>query len=126
VQIGAAAVALTISGCTVGLWRSSAICSRRRPGGIPAPSWRSTALRAAVAAEQAATTTLQLAPRQWETGLGNDLALLAAERGQQQTALGVVQAHAARYLDTAALFRALGGGWWNRTDIPSAAAGPGH
>jgi outer membrane protein TolC len=25
-----------------------------------------------------------------------------------------VQAEAARYADTAALFQALGGGWWNR------------
>jgi outer membrane protein TolC len=31
-----------------------------------------------------------------------------------------VQAQAARYADTAALFQALGGGWWNRTDIPPA------
>jgi outer membrane protein TolC len=30
-----------------------------------------------------------------------------------------VQAQTARYTDTAALFEALGGGWWNRTDIPA-------
>jgi hypothetical protein len=29
----------------------------------------------------------------------------------------VVQAQAARYADTAALFQALGGGWWNRIDV---------
>jgi outer membrane protein TolC len=27
-----------------------------------------------------------------------------------------VQAQAARYSDSAALFQALGGGWWNRKD----------
>ena len=35
----------------------------------------------------------------------------------QQARLAVVQAQAARYADTAALFQALGGGWWNRTDV---------
>jgi outer membrane protein TolC len=29
-----------------------------------------------------------------------------------------VQAQAARYADTAALFQALGGGWWDRSDVP--------
>jgi len=29
----------------------------------------------------------------------------------------LVQAQANRYADTAALFQALGGGWWNRTDV---------
>jgi len=29
----------------------------------------------------------------------------------------LVQARAARFTDTAALFQALGGGWWNRTDV---------
>ena len=28
-----------------------------------------------------------------------------------------MQAQAARYADTAALFQALGGGWWNRVDV---------
>ena len=38
----------------------------------------------------------------------------------------VVQAQATRYADTAALFQALGGGWWNRPDLAptkTAAAG---
>jgi hypothetical protein len=30
----------------------------------------------------------------------------------------VVQAQAARLADTAALFQALGGGWWNRIEPP--------
>ena len=29
----------------------------------------------------------------------------------------LVKARAQRYADTAALFQALGGGWWNRTDV---------
>jgi outer membrane protein TolC len=30
----------------------------------------------------------------------------------------LVQAEANRYSDTAALFQALGGGWWNCEDVP--------
>jgi hypothetical protein len=30
----------------------------------------------------------------------------------------LVQAQANRLSDTAALFQALGGGWWNRIDVP--------
>jgi outer membrane protein TolC len=43
--------------------------------------------------------------------------LLNAQRSYQQARLAVVQAQAARYADTAALFQALGGGWWNRIDV---------
>ena len=35
----------------------------------------------------------------------------------QQARIALVQAQAARFADTAALFQALGGGWWNRTDV---------
>jgi outer membrane protein TolC len=31
--------------------------------------------------------------------------------------INLIQAKASRYPDTAALFQALGGGWWNRSDI---------
>ena len=34
----------------------------------------------------------------------------------------MIQAGAARYADTAALFQALGGGWWNRPALAQAAA----
>ena len=37
---------------------------------------------------------------------------------QQQALLNLVQAQSNRYADTAALFQALGGGWWNRPDVP--------
>jgi outer membrane protein TolC len=40
--------------------------------------------------------------------------LLTAENYYQQTLLTLIQAEASRYADTAALFQALGGGWWNR------------
>jgi NodT family efflux transporter outer membrane factor (OMF) lipoprotein len=75
-------------------------------------------LKAAAAAKDAASVTLDLAKKQYQLGYVNYLALLNAEQTYQQAVIGLVQAQANRYADTAALFQALGGGWWNRTDIP--------
>jgi len=47
------------------------------------------------------------------------LSLLTAEQTYQTAVVGLVQAQANRYADTAALFQALGGGWWNRSDVVS-------
>ena len=44
--------------------------------------------------------------------------VLNAEQTYQQAELALVQAQANRYADTAALFQALGGGWWNRPKEP--------
>jgi len=43
--------------------------------------------------------------------------LLNAQHTYQQTRIGLVQAQATRYADTAALFQSLGGGWWKRNDV---------
>jgi outer membrane protein TolC len=43
---------------------------------------------------------------------------LSAEQAYQQALINLVQAQSTRYADTAALFQALGGGWWNRPDLP--------
>jgi NodT family efflux transporter outer membrane factor (OMF) lipoprotein len=75
-------------------------------------------LRTAGAAKDAAAVTLDLAQKQYQTGYANYLALLSAEQAYQEAVINLVQAQANRYADTAALFQALGGGWWNRTDIP--------
>jgi NodT family efflux transporter outer membrane factor (OMF) lipoprotein len=74
-------------------------------------------LKASVAAEQATATSLQIARRRLELGDATYIFVLTAELAYQQAALLRVQAQAARYTDTAALFQALGGGWWNR-DAP--------
>jgi NodT family efflux transporter outer membrane factor (OMF) lipoprotein len=75
-------------------------------------------LRAAAAATQAAAVTLDLTKKQLDGGYTNYLAVLSAEQSYQQAVLNLVQAQSNRYADTAALFQALGGGWWNRTDLP--------
>ena len=76
------------------------------------------ALKAAASAKNAATVTLELAKKQYGSGYLSYLALLSAEQTYQQALINLVQAQANRYADTAALFQALGGGWWNRPDIP--------
>jgi NodT family efflux transporter outer membrane factor (OMF) lipoprotein len=72
------------------------------------------ALAADLEAEQAAKVTLDLTRRQMEVGYVNYLTLLGAETAYQQALLNRVQAQAARFADTVALFQALGGGWWSR------------
>lgn len=72
------------------------------------------ALRATLEADQAAKSTLDLARRQHELGTISFVAVLNAEQSYQQSELALVQARANRYADTAGLFQALGGGWWNR------------
>jgi NodT family efflux transporter outer membrane factor (OMF) lipoprotein len=74
-------------------------------------------LKAAATAADAAKTTLDLAQRQWKDGYAGYLALLSAEQAYQQARINLVQAQASRYADTAALFQALGGGWWHRQDL---------
>jgi NodT family efflux transporter outer membrane factor (OMF) lipoprotein len=75
------------------------------------------ALKAAVAADTAARLTLDLAQRQLKDGYASDLALLNSEQAWQQVRINLVQSQASRFADTAALFQALGGGWWHRTDM---------
>ena len=58
---------------------------------------------------------------QYRVGGVSYLSLLDAQRQYQQTVVSLAQAQAARYADTAALFQALGGGWWNAA-APATAA----
>jgi len=76
------------------------------------------ALKAAAEWEHAAKISLDLSRQQMQTGYANVLLLLAAEMAYQQAVIAVVQARAARLADVVALYQALGGGWWNREDVP--------
>lgn len=75
-------------------------------------------LQGAATAKTAADVTLDLTRKQWQAGYAGYLSLLNAEQADGQATINLIQAQAARYADTVALFQALGGGWWNRTDIP--------
>ncbi len=73
-------------------------------------------LKAQERALRAASDTFDLARSQFRLGAIAYVTLLNAEQAYQQARLALVQAQAARFADTAALFQALGGGWWNRVD----------
>lgn len=75
------------------------------------------AVKAGAAAADAAKVTLELARRQWQGGYAGYLALLSAEQADEQSRINLIQAQANRFADTAALFLALGGGWWHRKDL---------
>ncbi len=80
------------------------------------------AVTATAEAERLANESLGLVARQYQLGAVSYLASLDAQRTVLSTRVALVQARAARLTDTAALFQALGGGWWNATDAVASAA----
>jgi len=75
------------------------------------------ALAAETLAERTAADSLKLVQAQYKSGGASYLQVLTAEQSYQTALVALVKARAQRYADTAALFQALGGGWWNRTDL---------
>ncbi len=72
------------------------------------------ALKAAAAAAQAANKMGELTRKQYESGSVDFQTLLVVQLNEQLATINLVQAQTNRLGDTAALFQALGGGWWNR------------
>jgi len=72
------------------------------------------ALAAQIIAERSAADSLTLVQAQYKNGGASYVQVLTAEQTYQNAAVALVKARAQRYADTAALFQALGGGWWNR------------
>jgi NodT family efflux transporter outer membrane factor (OMF) lipoprotein len=77
------------------------------------------AVRAQAAAERAAAESLKIARESLALGSISYLSLLNAQMTYEQALINLAQAQGSRYADTAALFQALGGGWWNRSDVAS-------
>lgn len=75
------------------------------------------ALQASAKAEQAAKTTLDLSQLQLKHGYIGTFELLAAQQAYQQARIALVAAEANRFADTAALYQALGGGWWHHSEM---------
>jgi NodT family efflux transporter outer membrane factor (OMF) lipoprotein len=71
-------------------------------------------LQAQAQAEASAKETLVLIEKQFELGAVSYPSLLIAQQNYQKARMNLIAAQAQRYADTAALFQALGGGWWNR------------
>ncbi len=72
------------------------------------------ALVAAGEAERAAKEALDVTRDQRNAGYVNEQTLILAQGAYQQALVTRVQAETNRFGDAAALFQALGGGWWNR------------
>jgi NodT family efflux transporter outer membrane factor (OMF) lipoprotein len=75
------------------------------------------ALGAQSLAERAAAGSLELVQAQYKSGAASYLQVLTSQQSYQTAAIALVKVRAQRYADTAALFQALGGGWWNRSDV---------
>lgn len=71
-------------------------------------------LRAQTLALVSSKKALDLVETSYKTGITSYIDLLIADRQYQQARIGYIQALTQRYQDTAALFVALGGGWWNQ------------
>jgi NodT family efflux transporter outer membrane factor (OMF) lipoprotein len=80
------------------------------------------ALKASADADAAAKATLDITQYQLKDGYNDTLGLLLAEQAYQQAHIALLQAEASRFADTAALFQALGGGWWHRPELGEANA----
>jgi NodT family efflux transporter outer membrane factor (OMF) lipoprotein len=74
-------------------------------------------VRVATTAARTAGAALGVTREQLRIGQISYLSLLNSEQTELQAKLALIQAQANRLADTAALFQALGGGWWNRKDV---------
>jgi len=81
-------------------------------------------LTAQAEAEAAAGDTLDIAKKQVRYGATSQLSLLNAQRQYFLARILLVRVQATRFADTAALFQALGGGWWNREPENISAGAP--
>lgn len=90
--------------------------------GLRAVQYDANTLKAQAASEKASLDSLNLAQEQYKSGAVAYVTIVNAQQTYQNARILRVKAQAARFTDTAALFQALGGGWWNRTDETADAA----
>lgn len=74
-------------------------------------------VRAQSQALAASAEALHLIDANYRAGTVNYLQVLVADYQYQQAEIGFIQAMGQRFQDTAALFVALGGGWWNSPEV---------
>jgi len=74
------------------------------------------ALAAQALAERTAAESLTMVQAQYQSGAASYVQVLSAQQNYQTAAVALIKARAQRFADTAALFQALGGGWWNRSE----------
>jgi NodT family efflux transporter outer membrane factor (OMF) lipoprotein len=74
------------------------------------------ALKAAAKTEEAMKRVADIARKQHDAGYTSYQTVLMTEQNHQQATINLIQAQTNRLGDTAALYQALGGGWWNRNE----------
>ncbi|MEI7841816.1 MAG: efflux transporter outer membrane subunit [Gallionellaceae bacterium] len=79
-------------------------------------------VRVAINAEQANLNVLKLSRKQFQLGYINYQNLLAAQQNYQQNVISLIQANSLQLADAAALYQALGGGWWNQPQVSASQA----
>lgn len=70
-------------------------------------------LKAQNQALQANRDSLQLVRKQYQAGAASYIDVLVAEQRYDQALVSHIDAASQRFVDTASLYHALGGGWWN-------------
>ncbi len=81
-------------------------------------------LQARTEATAQAKATYEVVSRRFDAGGVSQLDLLDSQRQYLQTILDRTNAAASRYVDSASLFQALGGGWWNETPATALTSQP--
>jgi NodT family efflux transporter outer membrane factor (OMF) lipoprotein len=76
-------------------------------------------LKAAARSEQALKVTADITRKQYKLGYVSYQIVVIADQSHQQSLINLIQAQTNRFGDAAALYQALGGGWWNRSDATS-------
>lgn len=76
-------------------------------------------LKAAARSEQALKVTADITRKQYKLGYVSYQIVVIAEQSHQQSLINLIQAQTNRFGNAAALYQALGGGWWNRSDAIS-------
>ena len=71
------------------------------------------AIQAALAYQKASEKALNMVETELKAGQVSISVLLTSQQNYQQSRLSVIQSRALLLADTAALFQALGGGWWD-------------
>lgn len=79
-------------------------------------------LQARTEAAVQAAATYNMATQRYAAGGISQFSLLDAQRQYLQTSIDRTSSAASRYADSASLFQALGGGWWNDPTVPKPAA----
>lgn len=76
-------------------------------------------LKAAARSEQALKVNAEITREQYKLGYVSYQIVVIAEQNHQQSLINLIQAQTNRFGDAAALYQALGGGWWNRSNVTS-------